>query len=825
MAASAPVGARAGSVALAVCAVVTLLAAHAVVTRLRLDPDVASLLPERGEAADLRRYLGAFGGADLAVVLVEGEDTTEVSEVARALAAELGALPSVRLAADGVGATARAPSPLLAWRYADRAARDRLARALSPDGMRERLRGTRALLLAPGGGASEALARDPLRLWALLGDGDAPRGGPATDAEGRFASSDGRARLVLVRPAGQALRGADARAFVAETQAVLDRVARGHPGLFLGLAGGHALAAATEGMLVADMKRSGALALALAAAAFALAFRRVRALAAVLPPLALGTLWTAGLAAHLPGGLSAVAVGFMSVVLGVGFDTGVHVYAALLEARRDGLAPAEAAARARRRTARPVLAAATTAAAAFATLALSDLVALRQLGLLCAAGELLTALAILLLTPEIGRRLEPVAVAAAPAPRWSQWLARVGGPGRRGALATLLLALAPAVALGFGAAPMPADAVVALRPRALAPLEVQARIDRAFGGRPGQWVVMLADAHAERARERADVLAERLRELSQHVEAVDALGELAPAPATQRARLEARDALGLADRAPELARALTDEGFAAERFADALAELGAPPSDIVDHEALGRGDDAILVSRFVAADAGGALAVVYVLPREEPRPGDEVGAALARARNAEHRAAIEAAIHEVEPTARITGYGRLESALRAALVADLPRVGGAAALFVILALALALRRASEVMLAAVVVAATLGMVLVGIRVLGVPLHVYDALVLPVLLGITVDEAMFLLFRARRARRTRGGPGAVVATTLTHEARLVAATALTTAAGFAALLACDFDGLRHLGAVGVLGSVTGMIAALVVVPAGLRLVRA
>ena len=46
-------------------------------------------------------------------------------------------------------------------------------------------------------------------------------------------------------------------------------------------------------------------------------------------------------------------------------------------------------------------------------------------------------------------------------------------------------------------------------------------------------------------------------------------------------------------------------------------------------------------------------------------------------------------------------------------------------------------------------------------------------------------------------------------------------ALTTAAGFGALAFCDFDGLRDLGYVGALGSVVGLIVALVVVPAGLR----
>ena len=97
------------------------------------------------------------------------------------------------------------------------------------------------------------------------------------------------------------------------------------------------------------------LATVLAAAAFALTFRRVRALLAVLPPLVLGTVWTAGFATIFPGGLSAIAVAFMSVVIGVGVDTGVHVYAALLEARRDGLSPRDAARVARNKTMRPVL--------------------------------------------------------------------------------------------------------------------------------------------------------------------------------------------------------------------------------------------------------------------------------------------------------------------------------------------------------------------------------------------------------------------------------------------------------------------------------------
>jgi predicted RND superfamily exporter protein len=97
------------------------------------------------------------------------------------------------------------------------------------------------------------------------------------------------------------------------------------------------------------------------------------------------------------------------------------------------------------------------------------------------------------------------------------------------------------------------------------------------------------------------------------------------------------------------------------------------------------------------------------------------------------------------------------------------------------------------------------------RVLAVRWHVYDALVLPVLFGITIDESMFLLHAARERSIDHA---------LRVQGPLVAATALTTAAGFAALVACRFDGLRDLGMVGTLGVLAGLLAALVVVPAAL-----
>lgn len=789
---------RAASIALV--ALATLASALAVIFGLRLSPDVASLLPDRGEAAALGRYVRGFGGGDLAVVMVAGRDAEENARVARQIAAELGRRASVARAADHAELS-RPLDPMLAFHHADHAAQERLAWALSPEGMRERLRESRALLLAPGSGAlAELLAADPLRLTQLAFERPGLGGGMKTQADGAFASDDGRVRLVLIQPRGQALRGEDARAFVADVNAVLAPIAREHPAMTLGLTGGHAIAAATEAMLTRDLSVSGTLAMVLSALAFAAVFRRLRALAAVMPPLLLGTLWTAGLAAALPGGLSAIAVAFTSVVVGVGVDTGVHVYAALLEARRAGLSARDAAHEARRRTSREVLTAAVTAAAAFGALGLSDIHAVRQLGLLCAAGEVLTALAILAVTPEIGALLERGDPPAEAPSRWTQAITWLTATRPRAAL-MISLAVAPlALLVALGPPPL-AEAIVGVRPQKLAPLRVQQQIFEAFGGKAGQLVVLVADPDRERARERADVLADGLGRLGSDVAAVDALAAIAPAAATQRARFAARDALDLPKKADDLERALGEVGFAKARFAAAIEGLRRPARDEIALADIERGPGSILVSRYFGEDAGEHLVAVYLQPTSAEGSVDHIRAAIAA----------------TDPAAMLTGYGRLDASLRATLSRDLPAVGLVAGALVLLALAASLRRPRDVALAALVVAAEIAAVLMLIRLLHLPLHAYSALVLPVLLGVTVDEGMFLLHRARRAEGAD-----VIGDTLRHEGPPIAATALTTAAGFAALTWCDFDGLRDLGAVGALGSAVGLAVALLVVPAGLRL---
>jgi predicted exporter len=423
---------------------------------------------------------------------------------------------------------------------------------------------------------------------------------------------------------------------------------------------------------------------------------------------------------------------------------------------------------------------------------------MQQLGILCGAGELLTAVAIVLVTPEIGVWLEP---RPPPPPRPSRWTGAIDRmtSTRPRALAALAVCALPAAIVALVGWPVPADALVAIRPHALAPLAAEEHIRARFGGRPGQWIVLSSGADVDGARTRADRVADVLEPLQRSgvVDGFDALGTFAPSVTTQRARLAARDALDLPGRRAALEDALRSTGFDRTACASALAAF-AQPSSHVDSTPLVGGDIASwLLARHVADDGRGPLVATYVRPNGEP------------AADAAARAAILAA----DPGAVITGFDAIDRALRGVLARDLVLVGGVALLLVAVGMRLVLRSGRHAIVALATLACEMGVVGLAMRVLSVRWHVYDALVLPVLFGVTIDESMFLLHAAQEHS---------MAEALRTQGPLVAATALTTAAGFVALVACRFDGLRDLGAVGAIGVLAGLAAALVVVPAAVRL---
>jgi predicted RND superfamily exporter protein len=790
--------------------VLTALSFWLTATRLHISTDLSLLFPGERESAALGRFSRVFGGGDGSVILVRAPTAEEARGAVHAMTAALKTKASIERILDE-SPDLSLVDPTLAWLYAGPTAQVALRDALTPAGMRARLAGTKTLLLAPGSGDAETwLAKDPLRLAMVPWEAKRElAAGVVAGPDGTFQADGGKAQLIVVQPKGSAFNSASAAAFMNDFDDASHTVRSTYPRATVEVTGGHAISHATEAMFKRDLALSSSLSLIFASLMFVLTFRRARALVAVLPPLIVGTLWTTGLAAFLPHGLSGVAVAFTAVVVGVGVDTGVHVYAALLEGRRQGLAPLDAARYARQSTWRPTLLAAIAAGLAFASLALSSLEALQQLGVLCGVGEFLTAVAILWMTPEIGALLEHGAPPPVRTPRWTSWLLALTGSRRRAKVAfAISLAIVGLVALGFG--PKTEGAIVAIRPRGLAPLVSQETIYQLFGGRPGQWIVIAEDDSDEKAAARADKVAAALDPLVRDgtLDGFDALAGYAPAVATQEARLRERDKLDLPARAKDLEAALTEAGFDTSACAPALAAFASPTKRTFPINAERASSVGWLIARHLRHEGGRSMAVTYVRPK-----GDPAGDARALA-----------AIAQADPGTIVTGYPYLEVALRKSLAHDLPRIALLACIVVALALRTMLGKMLDVAIALSTIVVEIAGVALLMNLFHVRWHVYDALVLPVLVGVTIDESMFLLHAARRAEKEGKTGDAIVLGALVEQGPLVVATALTTTAGFAALLFCRFEGLFDLGAVGVLGVLLGLVAALVIVPAGLALAR-
>jgi hypothetical protein len=280
------------------------------------------------------------------------------------------------------------------------------------------------------------------------------------------------------------------------------------------------------------------------------------------------------------------------------------------------------------------------------------------------------------------------------------------------------------------------------------------------------------------------------------IDGFDALATFDPSATTTCARLLERDALDLPSRRAELEAALRDEGFDLDACAAAIDAFAHPSSDVSAPSASDSDAVSWLLRRHVVHDAGETLVATYVRPRGDPQAD----------------AHLRTAIVSADPRAVITGYAAMDQGLRDALGHDLLLVGLVTLAVVAIAMRLVLRSGRQALVALSTLACELGAVGLAMGMLAVRWHVYDALVLPVLFGVTIDESMFLLYAARAGSMKDA---------LRKQGPLIAATAITTAAGFLALVSCRFPGLRDLGEVGTIGVLAGLVAALVVVPSAFR----
>jgi hypothetical protein len=151
--------------------------------------------------------------------------------------------------------------------------------------------------------------------------------------------------------------------------------------------------------------------------------------------------------------------------------------------------------------------------------------------------------------------------------------------------------------------------------------------------------------------------------------------------------------------------------------------------------------------------------------------------------------------------------------LKTLVSAELASITGLVIAAVLLVVALHFRRPFPFFLALLPLACGFVLTLGGMKAFGIRMNFMNVVVLPMILGIGVDNGLHLVHRWRCDRAAGGDCG----TALRGTGMPLLMSALTTIWGFGSLVLTDNPGLRSIGWVAMLGIGSCLVSALLVLP--------
>jgi len=787
-------------------------------SHLQLRTDLAGLLPSKSSsAADYRTFLSVFGGLEKVFVIVrppsdgEAETTVSVTEAAIELAALLSDSPEVALAKAGVSPEDEEfflryviPRALLLsgdnWLEV-------LEDLIRPESLRERAATIRSKIISPTS-ALEApiLAADPLGLVKEVpGFRFFASSLPIDPVTLTFLSEDGEAALVIVTPARSEIDPSGGKALAEDLEAAFSGVRES-----LGLefrfdaVGGPLYAAADEELIRNDLKRtvSGSTmgCFLLLVAAFGSVSLPGILLISVLFALAV----TAGLIAGLFHGISAISLGFAAVLVGLGIDYGIHAATRYRQCRLDGL-PKEDSLVATYRGAGPgILASALTTAAAFGVLTFAHLGPVRELGILVTFGIL----SMLVMTATVGAAA--LVLWKGPSKRgeeggalW-QWIGTVVNfcvsIGTRNPFIVLVVT---ACVVGVSAAGIPKlrfdSDLRAIRPVDHPAMEAERLLVEYFEVGVGTVTFVVPGNHLAEALESCARVSGELRTELGHGADITSPADWLGVPSTIQKRLQVLEDFsmqsGLSVFETELAKSgLNPDGFSAGLNALRALDEGRDPAP------LDRTNWPTWVEELVRVKDDTTWVMLRLrLPDDVWQDGPP----------AEFVTRVKSAV----PGIAVASIPAVGKDLKSLAKSDVRRLSWIALAVIFLVVIVSFRGSVYDSLIALTPVVIGSVCLLGAwGYLGRPIDLITLMVLPILLGIGIDDGLHAV------HGTRGTSPHPLAGAVTVSGRAMALTTMTTCVGFGSLTLSHVPGLRNGGALVAAGVVACLIATLVVLPA-------
>ncbi len=659
------------------------------------------------------------------------------------------------------------------------------------EAMDRELRKSIAMMGAPGrAGLADMIARDPLNLRrfmiAKLGyfqEGLAFSPGPY------LLSRDGNAVLIMATPTAAFLPHSKADKLLSELKARF----RQYPGLGIGITGGYAIAAQEESLIKGDIIGCLVGSVIAVCILFFLVYRNVIVLSFVLIPLLVGLQLAVGAMGLMFDTVHILAMAFAAVILGLGIDFAIHIYDRYASERQQGTSVETAVKLSITRTGSAVLAGGITTLAAFFVITLADSPVLRQIGWLVLLGLFFCLVAVVWALPAW------LVLAERISPRWLQKPAHLLGMNCLGSWVNRYPRTALIVSLFFlliSASGLPGTEfekdIFALKPKQLEALDAQQDLLAAFGtGQSYVWVAWPADTP-----EKLWAGSHRLDDIL-HKAVMDGR----QVTWTSITRFSDKGTLQAPDVAPgQVADLFAGYGLNLSEFSDLSALLGRISSRhpaSADVSPCGRFPD--IFDRFFICDREPMIGITWI-QTDSTETIEYIQ---------EHLTDAGPTFLAVNPQLAIDDFVRQSRS-------DMWQALGLVGFFVVIVLWVYFRNPRRVFLALMPVSMGLAATAGLMGWFGVHLNIFNFIVLPILVGIGLDDGIHIL-----ARYAESGD---VAGTIRSTGRSILVTTLTTICGFGSLFLARYHVLESMGLFAIIGISACFFFSIVTLPALLKLLE-
>lgn len=807
------------AIPLLIAAVLTVIAL-AFASRLQVRTGFASLLPEdRPSVRELDRVAAKTAGVSTVFVVLEGHGkapTAALRKAADALVPELEKLgaPWVGAAESGVHEAYRFLGPR-AGLYADLSKLERLRDQVDARFEYEVGKAAGTRLEDDPDDVPPAIDADALKKSFGLSETALER-----YPDGYYQSKDGQTVVVAVRSkvlGSDFDKGNEALRRIGE---VVERVgpARIDTAITYALSGDLVTGIAEYNAINKDLTEVGYFGAVLITSVVFLYYLRIRMLITMLLSIGIGVTWTFGVTELAIGHLN-LATGFLfTIVAGNGINFGIIWMARYLEARRSGGTLAEGVRIAHRETWLPTLTASAAASAAYGSLLVTEFRGFRDFGLIGGAGMLLCWIATYLALPSILTVIERFA----PLDRDSNGtIARLrrrtqGGVSLGKPIAAIVPAM-PRVLVGLGLGLALTGLVFMVRYVKADPMEYDMRnlrTDQSARAEEIRLSHVADDITGYVGSDGMAILVDRPDQVAPLCKALEARRDAAPEalrPFKSVHSLQDYVPGGQAQKIPVLER-IKDRVVRAHKRGvikdDDWKQLERllPPDHLVpfDLAALPAG-----IARAFTETDGTRGRIVYI----SPTSADAVDDAHYLFRWADSYRETKLPDGSV-----VRGSGRavIYADMWAAIVDDVPPAVIFSLLATILVVVIAFRAGKPALAVLGALAIGIGWMAGLLVLMKVKLNFLNFIALPITFGIGVDYAVNIVQRYQR----EGAGGALTAVRETGGA--VVLCSLTTTLGYLALVRSSNTAVRSLGIAAVVGEVSCLLAAVLVLPAALLL---